>query len=190
MIYAAEYTGSAWQPAGTGAETGFGVSANPDISLAPKLASNGTQLMLAWSDDFIDGANTDTHLYVRTWNGTSFAESLPGQATGEGVAQSSAGLDDLSLTLDPNGNAFAAWADPGDAMAALAGDRHANEPAHITIVSSGTSLQSVLNGANAGAGDVIYLTAGTYSGAITIGAANDGVTIVGQPGLGATINGA
>ena len=48
-IYAAEYTNSAWQPAGTGAETGFGVSDNPGISLAPQLASNGTQLVLAWS---------------------------------------------------------------------------------------------------------------------------------------------
>ena len=39
VIYAADYTGTAWQAAGTGAESGFGVSANPDISLAPKLIS-------------------------------------------------------------------------------------------------------------------------------------------------------
>jgi Ca2+-binding RTX toxin-like protein len=190
VIYAADYTNGAWQPAGTGAETGFGVSANPGISLAPRLASNGSQLVLAWSDEFIDSAGTDTHLYVSTWNGTSFAQALPGQASGEGVAQSSAGLGDLSLTLDPNGNPFAAWSDPGDGLAALQVIGTPTTPANIMVVNSGTSLQAVLNGANAGAGDVIYLTAGNYVGAITIGATNAGVTIVGQPGLGAILQGA
>ena len=45
VIYAAEYTSGAWQPAGTGAETGFGVSGDGHISLAPQLVSNGSHLM-------------------------------------------------------------------------------------------------------------------------------------------------
>jgi Ca2+-binding RTX toxin-like protein len=165
VIYAAEYTGSAWQPAGTGAETGFGVSGTADIALAPKLASNGTQLILAWSDEFIDAANTDTHLYVLTWNGTSFAPALPGQASGEGIAQSGGGLDDLSLTLDPNGNPFAAWADPGDGIAAPRVIGTPVTPADVTVATAGASLQTLLSGPNAG------------------------LTLVGQPGLGATLDG-
>ena len=189
VIYAAEYTDGAWQPAGTGAETGFGVSGDGHISLAPQLVSNGTQLMLAWSDDFIDANSTDTHLYTLNWNGTSFAQVLPGQASGEGVAQSSAALGDLSVALDPNGNPFAAWADPGDGLTTIRVIGTPVTPASLTVVSVGTTLQTVLDGANAGAGDVIYLEAGSYGGSVTIGPANDGVTIVGQPGLGAVLDG-
>ena len=187
MIYAAKLTGGAWTPAGTGAETGFGVSNNPDIGLAPKLAANGSHLMLAWSDESIDPATTDTHLYVRTWNGTAFAEALPGQASLRGVAQSSAGLDSLSVTLDPNGNPFAAWADLGAGTLRVIGTP--TTPANVLVVNPGQSLQTVLAGANAGAGDVIYLTNGSYTGNVTIGAANAGVTIEAEPGLGVTING-
>ncbi len=93
------------------------------------------------------------------------------------------------MTLDPHGNPFAAWSDPGDGVATLRVIGTPTTPAHVTVVSAGSSLQTVLNGANAGTGDVIYLAAGTYIGNVTIGAANDGVTIVGQPGLGATLDG-
>ncbi len=188
-IYAAEYTGGTWKAAGTGAETGFGISGNPDIALAPKLTANGSHLILAWSDESLDPAGTDTHLFVRTWNGSSFVETLPGQASGEGVAQSSSGLDGLSVALDPNGNPFAAWADLGDGSPTLRVIGTPTTPANVLVVNSSQSLQTILNGANAGAGDVIYLAAGKYTGTITIGSANAGVTIVGEPGLGAVING-
>ena len=197
VIYAAEYAGTAWQPAGTGAETGFGVSGNPDVALAPKLASNGTQLMLAWSDEFIDssGINSfltnispDSHLYVLTWNGSAFAQAQPGQASGEGVAQSDGGLDELSLTLDPNGNPFAAWADAGDALPALRVMGTLSPSSAVTVATPST-LAGLLSGPNAGDGDVIYLTAGSYSGAIALSSANAGVTLVGQPGLGAVLDG-
>ena len=102
VIYAAEWNGLAWQPAGAGAESGFGLSGTADIALAPKLASNGTQLMLAWSDDYLNSSGVDTHLYVLSWNGTRFVQSLPGQASGEGVAQSSSGLDNISFGTRPN----------------------------------------------------------------------------------------
>ena len=69
MIYAAEYTCGAWQPAGTGAESGFGVSGDGS-RWRRSWRRTGRHLMLAWSDELIDGASTDTHLYVRTWNGT------------------------------------------------------------------------------------------------------------------------
>ncbi|HTW68745.1 MAG TPA: right-handed parallel beta-helix repeat-containing protein, partial [Acetobacteraceae bacterium] len=186
-IYTAEYTGGAWQPAGTGAETGFGVSDNANMSLAPKLASNGTQLILAWSNEWAEGDGTDTDLYVLTWNGTAFAAALPGQASGQGVAQSTGGLVDLSITLDPNGNPFAAWADLGDGAPALRVIGTPTTPAMVTVVTPST-LSAALNGPNAGSGDVIFLSAGSY-GAITLGSSNNGLTIVGQPGLGAVING-
>jgi Ca2+-binding RTX toxin-like protein len=188
VIYAADYTGGTWQAAGTGALTGFGVSGNPDIATTPKLSANGGQLLLAWSDAFVDGG-VDTHLYVKTWNGTSFAEKLPSQASGEGVARSTEGLDGLSLTVDPNGDPFAVWIDPGQTAAGLQVIGTPSLPAAVTVVASGASLQTVLAGANAGAGDVIYLRAGTYAGAVTIGPANAGVTIVGEPGLGAHLAG-
>ena len=207
VIYAARYTAGAWQPAGSGAETGFGVSGNADISLAPKLASNGAQVILAWSDESFDAASTitgaeksqtvlsansaspDTNLYVLTWNGSAFAQALPGQASGPGVARSTSGLDELSVTLDPNGNPFAAWSDLGDGGASLQVIGTPQTPAHVTVVGPGSVLQTVLGGANAGAGDVIYVRAGTYVGAVTIGASNAGLTIVGQPGLGAVLQG-
>ena len=125
--------------------------------------------------------------YVTVWNGTGFAQALPGQASGEGVAQSSAALDDLSLTLDQNGNPFAVWADPGVALWVIGTPVTA---ANVLVATAGASLQTLLAGPNSGAGDVIYLPAGTYTGAVTIGPSNAGVTIVGQPGLGAVLDGA
>ena len=154
--------------------------------------------MLAWSDEFIDSteingilssASPDSHLYVLTWNGTAFAQALPGEASGEGIAQSDGGLDDLSLALDPNGNPFAAWSDPGDGLPALRVMGTLTPLSAVTVATPAT-LAGLLSGPDAGNGDVIYLTAGSYSGAIALSSANAGLTLVGQPGLGAVLNGA
>ncbi len=187
VIYAAEYNAGTWQPAGTGAETGFGVSNNADISLAPQLASDGVHLILAWSDESLVAAGTSTHLFVATWNGSAFVPAQPGQASGLGIAQSTSGLDNLSLTLDPNGNPFAAWADFGDSGATLRVIGTPTTPSAVTVVSSEAALQTALS--SAVSGSVIYLAAGTYAGSLTLGTNDNNVTLVGQPGLGAVIQG-
>ena len=186
-IYAAQYSGGAWSAAGAGADTGFGVSANASINTHPVLASDNGTLVLGWSNASITDTTATTHLYIRQWNGSAFVEELPGQATGDGVASGQSPLEDLALAVDSNGNAFASWIDRGTAAPGLHVAGTPAAPNHLMVADATHSVQSLL--ATAVSGDVIYVTNAAVTGALTLGAANAGVTLVGQTGGGAVIGG-
>ena len=187
VIYAARYTGGAWSAAGAGAETGFGVSANSSINQTPVLASDNGVLVLGWSNSGIGDTSGTTHLYVRQWNGTAFAETLPGQATADGVVSGQSPLEALHLAVDPNGHAFASWIDRGTSAPGLHVAGTPVSAGHVLVADATHSVQSLL--ATAVSGDVIYVTTQASTFGLTLTAANNGVTLVGQNGGGAVING-
>ncbi len=187
VIYAAEYTAGAWSAAGAGAESGFGVSANSSINQTPVLASDNGTLVLGWSNSSIGDTSATTHLYVRQWNGTAFAETLPGQATADGVVSGQSPLEALHLAVDPNGLAFASWIDRGTATPGLHVAGTPTAAGHVLVADATHSVQSLL--ATAVSGDVIYVSNQASTSGLSLTAANNGVTLVGQNGGGAVIHG-
>src|SRR6185503_5528842 len=109
---AARFSGGAWSAAGTGANTGGGVSNNAGKSAKPKLASSAGGLHLAWIDDRVANQTGNTlALYGKKWNGSAFIEELPGDASGKGISDTGGSAQTLSLSTDAAGHPFVAWGD-------------------------------------------------------------------------------
>ena len=187
VIYAVHYAGGAWLAAGTGADSGLGVSANSGINTHPVLAADNGTLLLGWSNTSVGDTSAVNHLYVRQWDGTEFAEALPGQATGDGVESGQSPFEALDLAVDANGRAFASWIDRGSTAPGLYVAGTPTVANHLLVADATHSVQSLL--ATAVSGDVIFVTDQAATGALTLGAANDGVTLVGQTGGGAVLHG-
>ena len=81
-IFVASEQGGVWTAAGTGAASGFGVSANDLVSGLPQLAASGTTLRLAWIATNETSAGPDSVLRTLSWNGTSFVADQPSDITG------------------------------------------------------------------------------------------------------------
>ena len=187
VIYATRYINGTWLAAGAGAETGLGISANAGINTHPVLASDNGVLLLGWSNTGIGDTAAVNHLYLREWDGTEFAEALPGQATGDGVASGQSAFEALDLAVDASGRAFASWIDRGTATPGLHVAGSPTAPNHLLVADATHSIQGLL--ATAVPGDVIFVTDQAVTGALTLSAADDGVTLVGQTGGGAVIGG-
>src|SRR5262249_40047343 len=100
-IYSVLYNGNAWVPAGNGAASAGGISNTQGSATQPKLASAGGQLFLIWVDDRIQNLTGNTiSLYVKKWNGSSFVEELPGDASGQGISNTGGDPQTLAFTVD------------------------------------------------------------------------------------------
>ena len=82
QIDAAQFSGAAWTPVGSGT-----VSVSQGPATQPALAANGGQLYLAWIDNEFPGdpANADA-VYAERWNGAAFASQVFGDAQDGGIA--------------------------------------------------------------------------------------------------------
>ncbi len=175
-IYASRFNDGAWQPAGTGATSGRGVSSTVGQASMPQLASSGGRLHLLWVDDLTQsGRGVRTALYGKVWNGSRFAAELPGDAEYDGLNHTGDRVHALAAAVDQAGHPIVAWQDAasGDAEVYVRADRTT-----IYQVRSGPSVQAILNQYDLGPGDVIQLAPGRYGG-FTIDAQDAGVTIVG-----------
>lgn len=115
-IYVRAWNGNTWDEVGTGSATGSGISNNNGYSSTPSIAiaSDGTPY-IAW----FDNSNGRGEIYVRGWNGNSWAEVGQGSASGGGISNTLWGAFDPSLAIAPDGTLYLAWADSSNGKAEI-----------------------------------------------------------------------
>ncbi|MEY3231156.1 MAG: Bifunctional hemolysin/adenylate cyclase precursor, partial [Planctomycetota bacterium] len=213
-ILAARFTGGAWQP--LGAPLGGSISGSTGRVSMPQLASTGTSLQLAWVDSTVLSRTTTRQaVHARTWNGTSFAEQLVGDARNEGVVSTSGDIRGLHLALDASGRPIVSWTDASAGRpkafvrhntfslgsvyyvndAATAGDTFSGAAGNAanpgtSAAAPAASVGQILAARDLNPGDVIVVDSGAYP-AFTVGADDAGVTIIGGfyglPAIGGTV---
>ena len=207
-IYAASWNGSSWVAAGTGANTGGGVSNTDGIASQPELAASPGGLYLLWLDNRIVNLSGNTVApYVKQWNGSSFVEQVVGDASYRGIGDAVGSPTSPALAVDSAGQPFAAWADTasGDPQIYVRGNTFALNTVHYVNDSSqesdafttavgssshdgltpGTPKSSVSDVFNdpshvVQSGDLIYIDSGSYPG-FTLTSAANGVILWGFP---------
>ncbi len=107
-IYVRAWDGSAWAEVGAGSASGGGISNTARVASAPSLAiaADGTPYA-AWADD----STGDWEIYVRSWNGVSWAEVGTGSASGGGISSTAAVSAEPTVALAPDGTPYVAWAE-------------------------------------------------------------------------------
>ncbi len=147
----------------------------------PQLVSNGTHAQLLWSDG-------RDHLYAKRWDGATFVEEVPGDASGVGISLTGRTIEALATSIDAAGRTAISW------LAASSEDV-ADGPLNLMVrrnnfsitgnvyqaTPGGDSIQQILDAQTLASGDVILVN-GIVGGDFTITAADAGVTILGTPG--------
>ncbi|MGA2259529.1 MAG: right-handed parallel beta-helix repeat-containing protein, partial [Thermoguttaceae bacterium] len=216
QIYAVMFNGASWAPAGIGANSGGGISVSRGPAMQPILSSNDGQLYLGWIDnEFPSAPGNGATVYVKTWNGSAFAEQVPGDASFNGVANRLGSVQVVSLAVDPNGHPFVSWSetDSGSSQidvlgntfnlgtihyvndASTSGDSFTTAPGNdansgLSPGSPMLTLQTVLNDTvnPLKAGDVILVDNGTYTGAVDLSSVTAGVLVLGALAGASTIS--
>lgn len=95
-----------WVEVGTDSATGGGISNTGSFSYDPALAvaPDGTPFA-AWSESI----SINTHIYVRGWNGITWAEVGDGSASGGGISNLAGGSGSPSIAIAPDGTIYVAW---------------------------------------------------------------------------------
>ncbi len=205
-IYVARWNGTAWVAAGTGADSGGGVSDTGGMATSPELAANDGQLYLLWLDNRVANFSGNTIApYVKQWNGSAFVEDVVGDASYRGIGDATGAPTTPVLAVDPSGNPFAAWMDTssGSNEIYVRGNtvvlgisqpyRYANDvskegdaftTAKGSAANSGLSpsspKDSIQDVGGLAPGDVLYVDAGSYGG-FTLTSTDNGVSILGSP---------
>jgi hypothetical protein len=166
----------------TGASPSFTVSdvfAAPELSSSPELTAGGNALRLLWVNTPL--GNQPTDLYATRFNGSHFVEELPGEAQGDGLSVTGGAATQLVAATDASGRTTVVWQDNIGGQPEIYA-RGMTVTASRTFVSNGsTSLQTILDNNDLGAGDVIIVQ-GAVTGGATISANDAGVAIYGAPG--------
>jgi len=202
--------GTGWQPVSIdspGSTVHAGANGNFGASSQPMLSSGGGTLELTWVEARL--ANTPgqvNQIYANTLNGTAFVRQLPDDAMFDGVNQTLTSVSSPALAVDGSGHAFITWGDAssGHSQIYLRGnpftphkiyyvnDAYTATDSYTTAAGSSSnsgvsasspldSVQSVLADYTLGAGDVILVDSGSYSG-FTVPSADAGFTIIGSGG--------
>ena len=152
------------------------ISPTIERNAQPSLASGGSEMQLAW-------LNGQTLLYSLRWNGTSFVEAVPGDATGVGITNTGRNATSLALTIDSTGKPTAVWQDNSNSgrSAIMARSNALPNGTFYAASSSGQTIQQILDANVLAAGDVIVVN-GNLTGNVVISTADSGVTIIGAPG--------
>ncbi|HEY7118485.1 MAG TPA: NosD domain-containing protein, partial [Tepidisphaeraceae bacterium] len=211
-IFAAKYDGIGWVSAGTGSNSGAGVSNTHGGSTAPRLASGGGQMYLVWVNDRTISITGNTiALYARRWNGTSFAEQVPGDASGKGINPATYSPAAPTLAVDSSGKPFIAFADTAAGQTNVYGRGDTGVTGTVYYVNDGSTTEDGLTTVAGAAGnngltpatpalsvaqilaayalnpgDVIVVDTGDYT-AVTLN--RPGVSIIGAPNAQARFNG-
>ncbi|MGO9467264.1 MAG: beta strand repeat-containing protein, partial [Isosphaeraceae bacterium] len=213
QVYAAQFSGSSWSPAGTSSTSGSGISAAIVDASDPQLAASSGGLILGWTDVWNTASTPRSVVYVKQWDGASFSERVPGDAQQAGISPTSASVEGLALAVDPAGRPFAAWGQGAAQLPTIYVVGNTLEPGHVYYVNGGTSggiyttapgnasnsglspsaplasIQQVLSDYTLQPGDLILVDAGTYNDDVTLTTAASGVTIEGAPGGATTFAG-
>ena len=111
-ILAAKFDGNNWIAAGTGSNTGSGVSSTHGNATQPQLSANGGALFLLWLDDRLANfTGNTTGVYVKRWNGIAFQEEIVGDASYRGIADMVAAPQTPALSVDTAGHPYTTWMD-------------------------------------------------------------------------------
>ncbi len=107
-IYVRTWNGSAWAEVGAGSASGGGISNNVGISSNPAIAiaADGTPCV-AW----VDKSSGNPNIYVRSWNGSTWAEVGEGSASGGGISDNSGWSLEPSIAIALDGTLYVAWED-------------------------------------------------------------------------------
>ncbi len=205
QVYAAEFNGSAWSPAGAGAASGGGVSNSTVNATSPELAASAGGLILGWSDVWDNGASAHDVLYVKQWDGSSFSEKIAGDAEAGGISTTSGTILSLALAIDPAGKSFVAWNQGASGSPSIYVVGNPAQAARTFYVNGGGSggfyttvpgdpansglspsaplatIQQVLDDFTLLPGDVILIDAGAYAVPDAFAGDAAGVTVIGAP---------
>lgn len=107
-IYVRRWNGTSWEEIGSSSATGGGISNDDSDSYGSSIAiaPDGTPY-IAW-DDY---GGTDSEIYVRRWNGTSWEEVGVGSATGDGISNNDGVSGGSSIAIAPDGIPYVVWQD-------------------------------------------------------------------------------
>ena len=175
----------------------------------PNLAEGGGQLYLTWYQDLggTSDSPTDAALYVQKWNGISFAEQIPGDASFDGIQYLLVPVEQLATAVDPAGHPFVAWQDESSGHPAIYFRGNLFDLRKVYYVNDGSMEDAVFttapgSDANTGLkldspkasiaqvldsyilypGDVILVDSGIYDDPVTVPAEDQGILILGVPG--------
>ncbi|NUM48759.1 MAG: CHAP domain-containing protein, partial [Anaerolineales bacterium] len=109
-IYVRAWNGSNWAEVGVGSASGGGISNSVGISGEPfiAIAPDGTPYV-AW----LNNSNGNHEIYVRAWNGSSWAEVGVGSASGGGISNTVGYSLFPTLAFNSNGTPYVAWQEDG-----------------------------------------------------------------------------
>ncbi|WP_374686457.1 hypothetical protein [Promineifilum sp.] len=116
-VYVRQFDGESWVALGTDSAGGDGISPGDGHSRLRHLAAapDGS-IYAAWAEEVEDDHDDDGvyQVYVRRWNGTSWAEMGRDSASGRGISNTKGQVQDVALTLGPGGKPYVAWSDGSD----------------------------------------------------------------------------
>lgn len=104
-IHVRRWDGSAWIELG-GSATGEGISVGGGLANSPAIAVDPSGFpAVAWCD-------SSSKIYVRRWDGSSWAELGAGSASGGGISQTTSNISrNPAIAFDANGRPIVAWED-------------------------------------------------------------------------------
>ncbi|RRS02329.1 LEPR-XLL domain-containing protein, partial [Aquabacterium soli] len=158
----------------------FGLAYGHDVPAQPQLTAGGNALRLVWLREPDNGITSD--LYVRLWNGSHFVEEVPTEASGAGASITGRNASDLAVATDASGRTIVVWQDNqnGEPEVYARGMTATIGRTFVADASQGTTVQSILDGNDLGAGDAIIVIG--QHGNVSIAANDAGVAIYGSPG--------
>ena len=210
QIFAARFNGSTWSPAGS-AGNGSQVSASTVNATGPRLAASSGGLVLAWADVWNIADTTRDVIYAMRWNGSAFSANLPGDASGAGLSATSGTVQGITLAVNPAGQPFVAWNQGAAKSPTTYVVGNTLEPDRVFYVNGGTSggiyttaagnstssglspaapldsIQDLIADYTLQPGDVILIDPGVYTVPESVTSAAGGVTFVGAPDNGTTL---
>ena len=210
QIFAAQFNGSSWLPAGS-AGNGSQVSSSTVDATEPELAASAGGLVLAWTDVWNIADTTRDVVYSMQWNGSAFAQTLPGSATGSGISATSGTIRTIALAVNPTGQPFIAWNQGAAKTPTTYVVGNTLAPDRVFYVNGGTSggtfttaagsstnsglspsapldsIQDLIADYTLQPGDVILIDPGVYAVPNSVTSAAGGVTLVGAPDNGTTL---
>ncbi|HEY9106279.1 MAG TPA: right-handed parallel beta-helix repeat-containing protein, partial [Roseateles sp.] len=165
----------------------YGVAQGHELPSRPSLSAGGDVLRLVWLSA-PGGVQLDSRLYALRFDGTGFAEEVPGDASNAGLSLTGGRGQQLAVATDASGRTLLAWVDAASGQPELLARAMSAQITRTFVAdaSKGVSVQSVLDANDLGAGDAIIVI-GSH-GNVTIAADDAGVALFGGTLGTVTIN--
>ena len=154
-VYAKRFSGGSWSALGTGAASGSGVT-NSSVSVtSPALATDGTNVALAWTQH----SGGSSYIYLLEFTGSAWV-AVNSSASGTGIGGTVSSNFSEPTVAFSGGKIYVAWQQTvGSAQSILAATTSGGVWQMLSIDAPGSSVTSG-NGGNYGAGSDPQLAAG------------------------------